>query len=934
MQSKKHPSHPESRAAGSLLLPTLPHAPSMWQRALTVAAVVIAAWLLDRATVVMMTYWLLESEGLASVFWTNFRASGPLFVFGFAAAFLAVWLGGTGKRLARDTRPLFLRSALIAGMLGGYFMAGQYLDLLQLVGGLPVGEVDPVFGHDVGFYMFSLPAYWGGWTAAVLVLCASFIAQLVGLALAEPGRAHEPQPSRATRWIDVLSTRIIMAHIAIAGVIAAFGLWLARFGLLYKDNRSSAVYAGAEHLDVDGLFSNLNHYWLRIVLVLALAAVVVVLLRRHRTEPNVAGGPLRLTFAVGAVVAADLAFAGLVATRDSTFVKPNEPLVQLPYIQRHVDATRRAYGLDKVETVELFPAGLMDPLPSAEKLLENAALRNAPLWPGWVSYLERVVDPQHADRILKTKGDPLVYGPMLDVLRAQHKLRSYYDFLDVDSVRYVVDGEKRMFVSSVREVPFIDPKPWITWWGQRMLLFTHSHGMVIAPASAMRAEGEPDFAAHGIPMQSNVPSLRLDNPAVYYGEGFGGVMAFTNARNIMELDYPTNEGRAENVYPASVDSGVRMDSILKRIVVGWRSGVPFNVWFSSQIVADTRLHYGRPPLDRLDQIAPFLYYDSNPFAVIQGGRIQWMVNAMTTSDRYPYSHFQPLGDKSNEQALLPRPHKRVNYVKDSVKATVDAYTGKVVLYKIADEPIVNTWARIYPALFREGKEMPDGIRAQLQYPRHLMHIQFDNIYYMYHMTDPMTLYNLEDMWDDADEVKGPILSNGKAITFSIEPRQWMVETGGILPAAQERTQFVVSMVYTNEQALNLRAIPIVYQDGPDYGRMVVLQVPKGHFYPGPEQADAAIDQEPEISEQISWWNRTGSSVIRGHTSTLVVDNEIIYVEPLFTRSEQNPVSQLKRVLVVVRGIAAAGDSLETALKSALKKVGEAQEKARLLTAQK
>jgi hypothetical protein len=269
-----------------------------------------------------------------------------------------------------------------------------------------------------------------------------------------------------------------------------------------------------------------------------------------------------------------------------------------------------------------------------------------------------------------------------------------------------------------------------------------------------------------------------------------------------------------------------------------------------------------------------------------------------------------------------------------VKATVDAYTGKITLYKIADEPIIDTWANIYPALFQKGETMPAGIRAQLQYPRQLMHIQFDNVYYKYHMTDPMTFFNLEDMWDDADEVKGPILADGKAITFSIEPRLWMAETGGLLPAAVEPTQFVMSMVFTNEQALNLRAIPIVYQDGPDYGRAVVLQVPKGHFYPGPEQADAAIDQEPQISEQINWWNRTGSSVIRGHTSTLIVGNEVIYVEPLFIRSQQNPISQLKRVLVVVRGIAASGESLEVALRLALKKVEEAQEAARLRTAQR
>jgi hypothetical protein len=338
------------------------------------------------------------------------------------------------------------------------------------------------------------------------------------------------------------------------------------------------------------------------------------------------------------------------------------------------------------------------------------------------------------------------------------------------------------------------------------------------------------------------------------------------------------------------------------------------------------LHYPRPPLDRLKVIAPFLFYDTNTFAVAHDGRIHWMINAISTSRLYPYSQFDYLGDKSDEQSLVPGEMRYVNYVRDAVKAVVDAYTGQVTLYKYADEPVINTWAHIYPSLFKPREAMPQGLRAHVQYPRQLKHMQFDDIYYKYHMTDPMTFFNLEDMWDDADEVKGPILTDGRAITFSIEPRNWIAETGGILPAAKEREQFVISKVYTNEQALNLRAITMVYQDGEDYGRMVVLRVPKGKFYPGTEQADAAIDQEPDISEQLSWWNRTGSDVIRGHTSTLVVGNEVIYVEPLFIRSRQNPVTQLKRVLVVFRGFAASGMSLEEALRAAMDKARKAQER--------
>jgi uncharacterized membrane protein (UPF0182 family) len=233
--------------------------------------------------------------------------------------------------------------------------------------------------------------------------------------------------------------------------------------------------------------------------------------------------------------------------------------------------------------------------------------------------------------------------------------------------------------------------------------------------------------------------------------------------------------------------------------------------------------------------------------------------------------------------------------------------------------VIETWARIYPGVMTDGEAMPEGVRAQLTYPIHLFHIQFDDIYIYYHMNEPMYFFNMEDQWDDGDEVLGPILDNGKAITFSVEPYYSLLETGkGGVPAAKgDPVQFAVGLVFTPEKALNLRAIPLVYQDGEDYGRVIVLQVPKGIYSIGPEQADATIDQNPTISEQISWWNRLGTDVIRGHTSTLVVDGEVIYVEPIFIRSQQNPVTQLRRVAVVFRGVVRMGETLEEALRAAV-----------------
>jgi hypothetical protein len=908
-------------------LPRVPDSAQMWRRAMALGVVCFLLFLLDRLTVVLMDYWLFEALGFAAVFQTNFQAGLSLFLWGFGSCFLAIALPSILHGVGAAGRRLVVSTAILSGLLLGYLLTGRYQEILLLLGSLPVGEVDPVFGRDVGFYMFELPGYWTIWLAVAAPLSLGLVAHLTFLLLGRHRlrRWHAAQRGRFAALLADIATPAVLLHVALLGLLAAVGVWLSRFDLLWKDNYSSAVFTGADYVDVSGLLSYLNHYALRALLVLAASMAILLALARLRSFLRRGGSvelaslrARRLVYALACLLAVDLGFASLVLIRDVTMVSPNEPVIQLPYIERHIQATLRGYGLDRVETVEFLPAGLGDPLPSAEELLASPTLRNVPLWPGWVSYLERVLDPQHADRVLLTGGDSLVYGPTLDALRAQQKLRSYYDFLDMDTLRYRDrDGEVHLLVSAARELPFTDPQPWIAWWGQRMLLFTHGHGLVMAPASEVRGAGDPSYHAHGIPTQSEIAELALDNPSLYYGEGAGVMMGFSNAAQVSEFDYPTDEDRQEVNYPASVDGGVPVNSFLRRLVVGWRSSVPLDVWFSGLVTGGTRVHYARRPLERLDRIAPFLYYDSDPVAVPHEGRIHWLVNAMTTSDRYPYSRLHDLGDQSIQQSFELRTRRRVNYVRDALKVVIDGYTGKVSFYRVADEPVMNTWANVYPTLFREREAMPEALRAHAQYPVQLMHIQFDDVYYEYHMTDPLTFFNMEDMWDDADEVKGAVLAEGDSVTFSVEPRFWIAETGGVLPQAQEPTQFVLSMVFTNEQALNLRAVPIAYQDGPDYGRLVVLRVPKGRFYPGPEQADAAIDQDPQISEQISWWNRTGSSVIRGHTSTLIVGNDVIYVEPLFIRSRQNPVSQLRRVIVVFRGIAAVGLTLEDALRKAM-----------------
>lgn len=900
-------------------LPRAPRAALLWSRGLVVASILVTLFTLDRLTILFTDLWLFESLGFASVFWTNFRMGAELYVAAFFLFTAAIAVPAYVHAVSPRTRRFVVNAALLVASVAAYVAAQYYTEFLLGGKGFDFKQTDPVFHIDIGFYAFNLPNLWIAWGflmwAAVLnlgfsVACANASRDRDAVGLSLP---------RLSARVAVSATGPTRVAWLLTGIVAAGGMWLTRYDLLLKNNSDAAsIKRGAQYLDVTGLFSSLNYIWVTTFVILGVTVAVFAMLGtldrqgaadwRHRFRK---AGRVAVY-----LIAFDFAFKCAVVARNWLFVKPNEPVIQLPYIARHVDATRYAYRLDEIQEVEFLPNRPGDPLPTAEELLSSPTLKNAPLWPGFVSYLERWIDPQHARRILQTQGSTMVYGPTLELFQQQQKLRTYYNFVNVDSVRYWIGGEEKMFVSAVRETPLYEPVPWLAYWGQRFMLFTHGYGLVMAPAAAITPEGEPVYTSWDIPPKVTYPETAVQEPRVYYGEG-SATMAFSNVHEMKELDYPTDQDRAEIFLPESEKTGVKIDSLWKRIVFGWRSGKFWELVFSDLIKPSTRVHYMRTPVDRLARVAPFLFYDSNPYAVAVDGRIVWIVNAMTTNDRYPYSLIEELGDKSDERSPFPRPTRWVNYIEDSVKGTVDAATGRITFYAISDDPVIRAWKKIYPDLFAPAEKMPEGVRRQLTYPLQLMHIQFDDLYIYYHMKEPMYFFNMEDMWDDADEVLGPILDTGKAITFSMEPYNVLLQTGnGVLPRANPPVQYSLAMVFTPEKALNLRGIPIAYQDPPDYGKLVVLQIPKGQYVIGPEQADAAIDQDPFISQNFSWWNRRGTEVIRGHTTLLPIGKEVLYVEPIFLRSQQNHLPQLKKVVVVFRGRPFMADTLPEAVRAA------------------
>ncbi len=895
-------------------LPFLPSPGRLWSRAMVIVAILVGVAMFDRLTVVLGDLWLMESLNLESIFWTNFRTGIWLWIVGYLVFFAAGAVPALLSDLGKVKKSALILPAAIIAVLAAAGLASEYDAFLLGTGHVDFEKVDPIFGRDLGFYVFDLPYYWVAYLYLVMAAKTNLIFAIICAAISAQQSGVTWKGRSIAERIGVLATFPVRMGAIVAGVLAAIGLYLGRYELLFADNYSSSVHVGADYVDVTGLFSNLNYIYLSIVVVLAVGFIAFRALGACREKAEggsvVSMRPLGMAFL--ALVLVDFGFKAAVEVRDAVFVKPNEPVIQLDFISHHIKATREGAGLDGVERIPYMPGNPGDPLPPMDSILSSAAVKNVPLWPGFSSYLERLLDPQHADRVLMTAGDSMVYGPTLEHFQQKQKLRAYYRIIGADFARYNIDGEQRMVVSGVRELPLYEPLPWLGYFGQRYMLYTHGFGMVMAPANEVNAEGGPNLVTYNIPSQYDWPEVALDNERVYYGEG-AATMAFSNVDRMQELDYPTDEDRAVLTLGAGETTAVAVDSFWKRVAFGWQSDKLVEFLFSSLITDETRIHFYRRPLERLERIAPFLYYDANPYAVAADGKMVWMVNGITTSDRYPYARYGQLGDESDQRSPFPVKDEWVNYVEDSVKAVVDAYSGEVHFYKLSDSPITRSWAQIYPDLFEDISGMPESLLAHTTYPPQLFHYQFDDLWIYYHMNDPMYFFNLEDMWDDADEVLGPVISDGKSIRFSNEPYPLIMNTGGFMPNAEAATQYTMMMAFTPEKALNLRAMPIVYQDWPNYGKRAVLEVPKGTFVLGPEQADSLIDQDPTISSQFALWNRRGMDIIRGHTVIVPLDSEVLYVEPIFLRSRQNAVTQLSKVAVVFRERVAMADTLEEAL---------------------
>jgi len=567
---------------------------------------------------------------------------------------------------------------------------------------------------------------------------------------------------------------------------------------------------------------------------------------------------------VAAIVPAALCYLALqiVGWYVNTFiVKPNELVREQPYIAHNIELTRQAYGLDRVSQRE-FPAETT--VEAADPANNQATLQNIRLW-DW-----------HA---------------LQDTLRQIQEIRTYYDFPGIDIDRYEIDGTLRQVMLAVRELN-VDKLPESSRnWINEKLIYTHGYGITMNPVNGFTPEGLPTLMLSNMPIQSTVRGLTVSRPEVYFGE-LTNTDVYVKTRQ-QEFNYPQGQSNSFTSYQGS--GGIVLGGFLRRIMIAIDRGDLAKLPFSDDVNRDSRLLMRRNLRDRVSALAPFFTYDPDPYIVVRDdGRLSWIMDAFTISDSYPYASHYLLGSDT------------INYMRNSVKVVVDAYDGSTSFYVFdSDDPIIAAYRRIFPDLFKDAATMPADLRKHVRYPELLLKLQAA-VYGLYHMTDPEVFYNREDLWTVASEVG--MNDRGEQATQPMEPNFVLMKLPG-----ETGVEFIEILPFTPANRNNLIGWIAARSDGAHYGTSVVYNFPKTKLVDGPLQVEARIDQNAQLSGQLTLWNQQGSHVRRGTLLVIPTGKALLYAEPIYLQAERSPMPELRLVVLALQDRLAYGPTFEAAM---------------------
>ena len=783
-----------------------------------------------------------DSVGQSQVFMTRLWASFALFLVGAAVVWLFmainVWLArrlepsglhrtpveAFAEGMGISVSSIVLIGAGIFALLMGLTASNAWEVLLVYLNQQPFGLTDPLFNRDVSFFLFTLPV----WEAARTWLMVALVATLIATGVVS-----------GLGWRGWQASKRVLAHLAVLGaLILALVAWQYRLDALQLVYSERGAVFGAGYADAHAQLPAYNV--LSIITLITALLLIVTPFIRQAWRAMVA---VLAIWIVIAVVAGNL-YPSLVQRFQ---VDPNELNRERPYIADNIKFTRLAFNLDSIVERSYRASSAL----TAESLLqEPETVRNVRLWD---------------------------YRPLLQTYNQIQALRQYYEFNDVDVDRYTIDGETRQVMLSARELVPDRLSQDAQTWVNRKLVYTHGYGVAASPVSQVTQDGLPSFYLKDLPPQG---VITVTQPQIYFGELTNDYVIVRTTEP--EFDYPSGDGNVTTHF--SANSGIAM-TVWARILFAIRFA-DINLLLNQDITADSQLLWKRNIIDRVQELAPFLHFDKDPYIVIGGdGRLYWYVDAYTVSNRFPYS--EPFGN--------------VNYIRNPIKIVINAYDGTMHFIRIDEkEPVAAAYARIFPTLFESTSAIPDDLIRNIRYPSDLFTVQAE-VYRTYHMTDVTEFYNREDMWAWPQEIF-------QDQTVSMEPYYVLMQ----LPD-EDRLEFVQILPFTPANRENMIAWMAARSDPDVYGEKLVFEFGKDSLLFGPKQVEARIDQDPVISSQLSLWNQQGSNVIRGNLLVIPISGSLLYVEPLYLQAASGRIPELQRVIVATADQVVMAENLGLAL---------------------
>ncbi len=735
--------------------------------------------------------------------------------------------------------------SLIIALFMGFSEGANWEKILIYLNRTSFGITDPIFNRDIGFYMFSLP-FWEfvrNWLSFAL----SFITVIVGaIYVLKKAAKYEYKKLVIETPVKVHLSLLI----GLILILKSWQYWLNAYKLLYS---ARGVIFGAGYTEIHA-----NLFALRILMVLALACAMLFFITARKENWKLP--LLGLVVLIGLSILLGGVYPEII---QRAVVLPNESTKERPYILNNIEATRLAYGLDKIKEEE-FPVKEEISFEDIEK--NDETIRNIRLWD---------------------------WRPIKQTLRQIQAIRLYYDFYNVDMDRYYFNGNYQQVMVSPRELDTAKIPERARTWINEVLTYTHGYGVVVNPVNKISGEGLPYLLIKDIPPVSSV-NLDITRPEIYYGEITKGyVIVKTKAK---EFDYPKGD---ENVYSTYAgNGGMPVSSLWRRILFSIKYSNP-QILLTANFTPESRIMINRNIQERVKKVAPFLSYDKDPYIVVsKEGKLFWIQDAYTISSNYPYS--TPIMGY-------------FNYIRNSVKVIIDAYNGTMDFYIVDQkDPLIKVYKNIFPQLFKSFDQMPGDLKEHIRYPKDLFQIQAE-LYSTYHMMDPDVFYNKEDYWSIPNEVYAED-------EIKMEPYYIITK----LPD-HEREEFILMTPFTPSMKNNMIAWLAAKNDQPEYGNLIVYKFPKEKLIYGPMQIEARIDQDSEISQQLTLWGQKGSTVIRGNLLVIPIEESILYVEPLYLRAEKGEIPELKRVIVSNGSDVMIGKDLGDALEKLFVRAFEGRE---------